>query len=397
VTNVRPSAIAMAGLVGVLASVGVIIGLVIDPAHFFRSYLFAFLYFLGLALGSMAFVMVHHLTGGNWGVATRRILEAAMMTLPLMGLLFMPILFGLHHLYPWARPDEVAADPALRWKTPYLNSTFFIVRAALFFIGWIVFALLLRLWGRRFEDNPTRPLSVAIQKLSAGGLLVYFLFMTFAGIDWMLSRDAHYYSTIFGMIATVGQSLTGLSFAVLVVCLLSRRSPIREFVTPQILVDLGSLLETMVILYAYLAFAQFLVNWLGNSQHEITWYVRRTSHGWYWVAGLIILVHFFVPFFALLMKGIKQKPALLGGVAALLLVARLIDVFWIVAPEVQTEHPRFTIYWMDFVSVLAIGGLWSTLFLVMLNRATLIPRHSPGVEEFEESDEETGRQSSAAA
>jgi len=370
-------------LVGVVAFVGTIIALIVNPEVYFRSYLFAFLYFLGLALGSLSMSMVHHLVGGTWGVAVRRTLEAGAMTLPLMAVLFVPILFGLHALYPWARPELVANDPILRDKVRYLNASFFIVRAVIFFAGWILIALILRRWELRYDQSPSHALSIAIQKLSAGGLLIYILFMTFAGVDWILSRDAHYYSTIIGLIFVTGQSLTALSFAILVLCLIWRIPPLDTLVTAQVFIDLGSLLETLVILFAYISFSQFLVNYSGNSQQEITWYVRRTSHGWIVLAGLVILFHFFVPFFSLLMRSIKQRPELLGTVAAIVLAARWMDLFWMVAPPTNVDHPRFAMVWTDIAAPLGIGGFWLAAFLWILDRRPLVPRHSMALEDSE--------------
>ena len=220
-----------------------------------------------------------------------------------------------------------------------------------------------------------------VQRLSAAGILLYILTMTFASIDWVMSRQPHYYSTVFGFIMIVGQGLAGLAFAVLIVAAISRERPISGVLRPIHLNDLGNLLMTLVILFAYVSFAQFLVNWLGNMQHEITWYIPRTTDNWKALAGVLILFHFFIPFLLLLSRYNKQQARIIGGIAVLLLVMRLLDLFWMVAPSGTVTHPHGRVHWLDFVAPLAIGGIWFTAFLWLLKSRPLLP---PGLAEATE-------------
>ncbi len=362
-------------VVGLVAMAATLAGLLLGPGDYFRSYLFAYLFWLGVALGSLGMVMVHRLVGGEWGLMVRRIFEAAAMTLPLMAMLFIPIFFGLRGLYPWARPEMVAEDPILRFKSGYLNAPWFIGRTYGYFLLWIVMAVLLRRGSLRQERNDSLSLRSWLQRLSAGGIILYGLSMTFAGVDWVMSREPHYYSTVFGLILLVGQALSGMAFAIFLTALLANRKPFVGIVRNGHFNDLGSLLLVLVILFAYMAFAQFLINWSGNMQEEVPWYVQRTSQGWRWVALSVIALHFFVPFFLLLSRYNKQQTRILASIAGLLLVMRMVDLFWMVAPSGPIAHPAFRLYWTDFAAPIGVGGIWLATFLWLLSRQPLLPWH----------------------
>lgn len=347
------------------------IGWVFSAEAFFRAYLFAYLFFLGMTLGSMAWVMVHHLVGGGWGRAIQRIAESAAMNLPLMLILFVPLFFGLPRLYPWADARTVRLDAIVRHKSAYLNAGVWSVRALVFFAIWIGFTLQLTADSKRFDGTRSSAVALRMRRVSAFGLVVYMATMTLAGIDWIMSREPHYYSTIFGFILVVGHALSGMLLVIIVLTLLLSREPLRSFVTLGHYNDLGNLLLTCVILWAYLAFAQFLITWTGNIQPEVKWYHLR-SRGFYgFLAAGLILLHFFVPFLLLLSKEIKRNPRLLAWLAGGLLCLRVIDVYWMVAP---TGGPVASLHrlWLNLAAPIGIGGIWLAGFIWQLGRRPLL-------------------------
>lgn len=345
------------------------------PEQFFRSYLLAFVFWLGFPLGCAAFLMVHHLTGGFWGLPIRRPLEAGTRTLPLLTLLVLPLLLGLGRLYSWTHADLVAADSALKFKQPYLNLPFFLLRNVIYFAVW--WALSARL--NRYSDEQDRtgdPVFAArLENMSGPGLVLYGLTVTFFSIDWIMSLEPHWFSTIFGMIFIVLQVLSALALAVLVAGLLSQYEPIASAVTPDRFNDLGNLVLTFVMLWAYLAFSQFLIIWAGNLIKEIPWYVARAEGGWAIVALVMIFCSFAIPFYLLLMRGIKRNPEPLSILCGALIVMDFVDVYWMVVPAFEKNGPHF--YLLDFLLPAGMGGIWVGTFVRQLRSRPLVPLHDP--------------------
>jgi len=359
-----------AGLVLLAASFA---GGVRSPAAFFPAYLFSFVFWTGLSLGSMAVLMVHYQVGGSWGFVTRRILEAGMLTLPLMAVLFVPILIGLRTLYPWAGPD-----PGFARLRPYLNVPFFVARTAAYFAVWIVCAWLLARGSKALDRRGDAASAVRLRRLSGPGLLAYALTMFFASVDWVMSTEPGWSSTVFGMIVLAGQALSAFAMATGVLVLLAGTPPFSAVATPSRFNDLGNLLLTSVMLWAYVAFSQYLIIWAENLPREITWYVHRTAHGWKGVAFLLLLLHFAVPFFLLLFRAVKRNPAWLGALAGTLLVLRLVDDYWRVVPTFRPAG--LAVHWTDVTTPLGIGGLWVALFAEILRRRPPLPLADPGFE-----------------
>lgn len=357
----------------VLLAASIIAG-VFSPDQFYFSYLLGYVFVLNIALGCFALVMVQHLSGGNWGVLTRRLLEAGMMTLPLLAVLFIPILFGMHALYPWTSPHVVATDRMVRDKTLYLNETFFIVRYVCYFVIWIAIAFVLRKWSIEQDRNPTAALGRKLQRLSGGGLVVYGITLTFAVTDWIMSLVPHWFSTIFGMIFMCGQGLSAFSFVIAMIWWLSKRDPLRTILSRKQLIDLGNLMLAFVILWTYMSFSQFLLIWAGNLPEEITWFVPRMSYGWELVGILLLVFHFFVPFFLLLSREIKGRVARVGMLAIALIAFRWIDIYWMVAPA---QHAHLHLSWMDIALPLGIGGIWLAAWTRALQRQPLLPLGDP--------------------
>ena len=366
-------------LVGGLSLLLCLGGALFNPGQLFRSYLVAYLFWIGIPLGSIAILMLHHLVGGAWGFVIRRLLESAMGTLPVMVVLFLPLLFGMRDLYPWARPEEVANSEILRHKALYLNVPFFVIRAGVYFAVWMGLAFLLNKWSldqeRTTGSGPTRRLQI----LSGPGLVVYGLTMTFASVDWVMSIEPEWFSTIFGISLIVGQALAGLAFAIPVAVLLADREPLADVVIPAHLNDLGNLLLAFVMLWAYMAFSQFLIIWSGNLPEEIPWYVHRMRGGWSGIAVLVLLFYFAVPFLLLLSRGTKRRARILSAVAGAILLMRLVDLFWTVAPTFHPEGLR--LHWLDLMAPIGVGGIWTGVFAWQLKGRSLLPLHDPYLKE----------------
>jgi hypothetical protein len=322
--------------------------------------------------------MLHHLTGGRWGFPVRRFLEAAVGTIPWMALLFIPLLFGLRELFPWARPEEVAGNAVLQNKHAYMNAPAFIGRAAIFFFLWALLAHWLGRWSAAQDATPDAAPTRRLRSLSGPGIVLYPLTATFAYIDWVMSLEADWYSTIFPVIMLIGQILTAISFVILLLALFRNESSIAEVLTPTHLHHLGNLLLAFVMFWTYVSFSQVLIIWSGNLPHEIAWYVRRSAGGWRWVVIFLALFHFFIPFFLLLFRSSKRKLDRLALLAGMVFLAHLVDIFWMVRPS--AEKTGVHVRWTDFTALLGVGGIWLSLFLHRLKRLPLLPQQDPGLQ-----------------
>jgi hypothetical protein len=367
-------------LVGVVALVACAIGAVFSPDQFFRSYLFSYLFYIGMALGCMALVMLQYLSGGSWGIIIRRITESATRTIPLLAVLFVPILLGIPRLYSWSHRDIVDADPLLRHKQLYLNVPFFIVRAVIYFLGWWIFAHFLNKWSHEQDATGRDPGGRRLQLLSGPGLIFYALSVTFASVDWVMSLEPHWFSTIYGLLFIAGQGLSALSLCIALLVILSADGgPLAGIIGPNHLQDIGKLLLTFTMLWAYFSFSQFLIIWSGNLAGEIPWYMERLKGGWQWIGILLVVFHFAFPFALLLSRSLKRAGRTLVRIAAIVIVMRFIDLFWLVAPNFNKSglhvHP------LDILAPLGIGGLWLAMFLFQLKKWPLLPLRDPHLEE----------------
>ena len=362
-------------LIGIAALGVCAVGGFFAPAQFFRSYLFAFLFWAGVALGCMAVAMLHHVTGGGWGLPIRRPLESATRTLPLLLVLFLPIILGARRIYEWADPAAVAHDPLLKQKSIYLNVPFFTGRAVLYFAAWIGFAYFLNRWSLDQDATGGRLIGRKLQLLSSAGLVMYGLTMTFASVDWAMSLEPHWFSTMYGVMFIAGQALAAFAFIIVVLVALAESPPLAGYVGPRHYHDLGKLMLAFVMFWAYVSFSQYLITWSGNLPEEIPWYLRRLQGGWGWVGAAIVLLHFVLPFLLLLPASANRNPRLLAGVAGLVVLMRLVDVFWLTQPAFAGS--RFRIHWMDFLAPIGVGGIWLAVFLSQLGKRPLLPMKDP--------------------
>ncbi|HEX7183871.1 MAG TPA: hypothetical protein VF756_18725 [Thermoanaerobaculia bacterium] len=360
--------------VGLAGAVVCVLGLFLSRPYFFRAWLVGWVFWVGVAAGSLAIFLLHHLTRGAWGLVARRVLEASARTLPLMLVLFIPLIFGVHELYPWSRPGAMA-DEILQRKAGYLNLPFFFVRLVVYFLIWggLAFLLSRMSWRQDRADDPG--LTRRMQLIAGPALAAYCLAVTFAAVDWLMSLEPHWFSTIYGVWLMGSQGLSALAFLILFALWLSRREPMDRVLRPGHFHDWGKLLLAFTMLWAYFSFSQFLIIWSGNLPEEIVWYLHRTRHGWGAVGLFIVIFHFALPFVLLLSRDLKRQARRLAGVAALMLFMRLVDLFWNVEPGFEHQSPAF--YWLYLAAPVAIGGLWVAAFVRELKRKPLLPVGDP--------------------
>jgi len=369
----------MALAVGALLFGLFVFGSLVDPGQALHAYLVGFIFWIGITLGSMALLMLQHLTGGAWGLIIRRVLEAATRTLPLMLILFVPILLRLNLIYSWTNRAEMDQVPALREKAAhYLNPAFFMTRAALYFAIWSLMMLLLNTWSLQHDRTADRRFAKRLQMMSGPGLGFLIVTITFASIDWVMSLDPAWSSTIYGLIFVASWSLSALAFAILVMSWLAQREPMNTVVRTSHFHDWGNLLMALVMLWMYFAFSQYLIIWSGNLPEETTWYVARKHDGWGIIALGIVILQFAFPFLTLLSRAAKKSPQKLGMLALLILITRVVDVIWLIEPSFNREH--FHLSWMDIVAPIAMGGLWIATFTWQLQKRSLIPVNDPQLE-----------------
>jgi len=364
--------------IGVVGLVAAAAGAFISPGQFFHSYLLAFLFWLAAALGGLALAMLQHLSGGGWGVVLRRIFEAAARTLPWMAVFFLPLVFGLRELYPWTDAAKVAGDAILKEKAAYLNVPFFLVRAAACFAVWIGLATLLTRWSATQDRTGDPAIAVRLRNTSAIGTVLYFITMTVAAIDWAMSLEPHWFSTMYGFLFVIGQGLMGLCLAIVMARRLSAEAPMSGVYNAGHFHDFGKLLFAFTMVWAYLSFSQFLIIWSANLPEEIPWYQHRMSHGWEYIGLALVAAHFAVPFIVLLSRKSKRNAALLAGMALWLIAARFVDLFYLIGPEAYPDGLGF--HWLDLAALLGLGGVWVALFVSNLKSRPLLPLRDAGLE-----------------
>ena len=367
-------------VIGVLGAIATIAGAFLAPGSFYSAYLIGFMFWLGLSLGCMAILMLYHMVGGKWGTVIRRMLESGMMVLPLMAVLFLPIVLNLPKLYFWARPDVLAKDPKIAdIANSYLHFgglDGIFARYIIYFVIWIGMAYFLNRWSTE-QDTPEggAKATLRFRALSGLGLVIYSFSISFAVIDWVMSLQARWISTIYGFIFIAGEALSAYCFVVVIESILIKRKPVSEFLTTTEVHDHGKFMLTFVMLWAYFNFSQLLIIWSGNLPEEISWFIPRMNGGWGAVAMLLVLFQFAVPFALLLSRGLKKNVHQLALVASLLIVMRMVDIFWHIEPAL---HPHeFHLSWIHFAVIAGIGGLWMAYFFRNLRARPLLAIYAP--------------------
>ncbi len=367
--------------VGAIATVVALFVAFTNPTAFFRGYIVSYMDYLGICLGSMAIIMVRHMTGGGWGTVIRRILGASMRTLPLLILLFIPFaIFGVPRLYPWAMPLDSISNPAIREHLEkhsfilrdYLNYRGFVIRAVIYFAIWFVLQYLLSKFSFQRDHPPYADTSARFKMVSAPGIILYALTISFAAIDWIMSLDPSWFSTIYGLLFVAGELVSAISFAIVVERILFNYRPMSVLLRPNFVHDHGKFLLTFIMVWAYFSFSQWLIIWAGNLPEEITWYFRRLHGGWEYVGLFLIVFHFFVPFFLLLSRPFKRDITRLVWLAVWMLCMRYVDLFWHIEPSFSET---FTVTLAHIAVAFAMGGIWVAYFCRNLGSRPLVPAY----------------------
>jgi hypothetical protein len=353
-------------ILGLAGIVVLAFGAAIDLGAFMRAYFVALMVFWQLPLGCLAILIGYHLMGGRWGVVIGDALEAGVRTVPLLGLLFLPVLLDLDALYPWARAGFVAEHETVANKLGWLNEPFFIARSLLYWAIWIGLAFALTTPSRPVAERPLR------QPIAAAGAVFYALTVTFASIDWMMSLEPAFNSTIYGLVVMSGQAVAAFALAVLITLWISEVAGRISHLREEGLIGLGTLLYALVLLWVYHAFMQLLVIWSGNLPHDAEWYLVRLEGFWRALAWAIGIGHFALPFLIFLSSRARQSWRVVTGMAVLLLVMRLLDQLWLVLPAFRDQQ---TPPWLVAAALAVVGGIWLAAFLWLIgNRARWVAR-----------------------
>jgi hypothetical protein len=365
-----------------IAVVGVVLCAVLglgNPKQFFFSWLVSFLFFVSLALGALFFVLIQYAAQGGWGIVLRRIGETTFATLPVMAVLFLPVVVGLHDLYEWTHHDVVEQDALLRWKSPYLNTTFFMIRAVLFFGIWSFIALIYYR-GSRGQDTTGDPAVTArLRKFAGPAIIVLALTQTFASIDWIMSLTPHWYSTMFGVYFFAGSFIGFIALLSVVAVAMRGAGLLETVISPEHLQDIGKLLFAFTVFWSYIAFSQFFLIWYANLPEETIWYKARMEGSWLTVSLFLMAGHFAAPFFYLMGRAVKRKNATLAIGGAWLLAMHYVDLYWQVMP---TLHPAgFSPSLLDAAALLAVGGSFVAAVSWLMRRQALVPLRDPRLPE----------------
>ena len=369
----------IAGVVAVLGAVGCAVLGAANPKQFFFSWLVAFLFFMSLALGALFFVLIQYAAQGGWGVVLRRIGETTFSTIPVMALLFVPVLFGLHDLYEWSHADAVEHDALLRWKAPYLNTPFFLIRAVLFFGIWSFIAIFYYRGSRGQDTTGDHAVSARLRRFAGPAIIVLALTQTFASIDWIMSLTPHWYSTMFGVYFFAGSWLGFIALLSIVAPAMRGAGLLDAVIRADHLQDVGKFLFAFTAFWAYIAFSQFFLMWYGNMPEETIWYKTRMEGSWMTVSVLLLVGHFVAPFLYLMGRSVKRNGATLAVGGAWLLAMHYVDLYWQVMPTLHPEGFRPAL--LDLTALMAVGGSFVAAVSWLMRRQALVPLRDPRLPE----------------
>jgi hypothetical protein len=362
------------GVVGLIVAAG---GAALNTEQFFQAYLLGYVFWMQLAIGCLGILLIHLLTGGQWGYTIRRFLETGAMTIPIMAVLFIPILIGMPWLYPWTNPELVAESHILSYKAGWwLNIPFFVGRTVLYFAIWIGVAYMLNRLSLQQDETGDPQINTRLKNLSAAGIIFSVLAATFAAYDWMMSTDPYWYSSMYGVIYMAGGAIFAIAGGILFVRYMSKRDEaLNQQATIYIYNDLGNFLLAFVSFWAYVSFSQYLILWSANLPETITYYVIRLQGGWQILGVFLLGLGFFTPFLILLSRRNKRNIKVLIGLSIFLIVVRFVDLYWILLPTFSPDS--LYVNWMSFFTVLGVGGIWMYFFLRNVKGKALLPLHDP--------------------
>jgi hypothetical protein len=373
------------GLIGVIAW---IVGVVVSAdkeATLYHTYLVAYIFWIGISLGCLGLLMIQYLGGAGWGLVIRRILESASHTLVLMTGLFIPIAIGIHHIYEWANLSHIQDErlrKLLEHKSAYLNPSFFTFRAVIYFAILLGLMFILRARSHKQDETGDPELIQSAQNWSGPGFVIYGLVCTFAAIDWVMSLDPEWFSTIFGLIMIAGQGVSAMAFIITICVILSQHEPMAHVYQPKHFHDFGKLQLTLVMVWAYFSFSQLLIIWSGNLPEEIPWFLERFRGVWRYLGLALILLHFLLPFLLLLSRDLKRNGRKLVMVAVFILLMRVVDLLWIIVPEFERgQAGHLSSYLIYIAALIGLGGLWLGWFFWQLRQRSLVPFRDPQLAE----------------
>lgn len=365
--------------IGVAALVMTLVGWVASPRQFYFSYLVAWSFGLSLTLGALFFVLIQHLTRARWSVVVRRIPEALIVSFPLLAVLGIPLLFGMHDLYHWTHhelidPASPEFDPVIAGKAGYLNVPFFLARIAFYFIVWSYLSWRLYTTSIRQDVEGDPALTVRMRRMSAWGIALTAITTAFASYDVLMSLDPHWFSTIFGIYFFGGSFLSIMALMIVIARLYQRGGMLRQTISAEHYQDLGKFMFGFVVFWAYIAFSQYMLIWYGNLPEETVWYRHRLEHGWEYHSAALLVLHFAVPFVVLISRWAKRMLPLLAFMAVWMLVMHWFDLHWIAMPVLH-EHATFHI--LDFTSFLGLAGILVGVMIFRMSRHSLVPQRDP--------------------
>ncbi len=373
--------------VGIVLLVVTAIGGGADRPQFFFSYLIGWVFCLTIALGSLFFVLIQHLTKAAWSVVVRRIPEALMWTFPLLALLSFPVIYGMHDLYHWTHhelfdPSNPAYDRVIAGKEAYLNVPFFLLRLLFYFSVWTLVTYRLYSLSLRQDVTGDPTIPARQRKTSAWGLPLFAITTAFAGFDLLMSLDPHWFSTMFGVYFFAGCFVSALALITFTSLLVQKSgNMLSNVVTQEHYQDLGKLLFGFTVFWTYIAFSQYMLIWYGNLPEETVWFRHRLEHGWEYHSAALLAMHFIIPFVVLISRGAKRNPAVLGFMTVWMLVMHWFDLHWIAMPVLDIArggHAGF--HWLDFTSWLGLFGVFFGLFMYRLSRHSLVPVNDPNLQ-----------------
>jgi len=363
-------------LVGAIALALSVLGYFSNNKQFFFSYLTSFAFWASLGLGGLFFTMLHHISGAKWSTAILRIPQAAMSVLPILFLLFIPIIFGIKELYEWSSAEALAHNSILQGKAAYLNSTSFIVRTVIFFGAWTILTFLVNKYSRLQDEgvNTTKQLRI----VSAPGMFVFALTISFASFDWLMSLDPMWYSTIFGTYYFSGSFVIVLAFMILIASFIKNNDALKDKIGSAHFSDLGKLFFGFIVFWAYIGGAQYFFIWYANIPEETVWFLHRWVGSWKTVSLLLIFGHFLIPFISLIFYNTKRNQKLLIFFAIWIFIFHYIDMYWLTGPV--NHHGAAHFSWMDITTFIGIGGLFVGLFWNNFTSKAVIPINDPNLE-----------------
>jgi len=369
----------IAGVVAVLGAVACAILGPGNPRQFFFSWLVAFLFFQSLALGALFFVLIQYAAQGGWGVVLRRIGETVFSTIPVMAILFLPVVLGMHDLYEWSHADAAEHDALLRWKEPYLNTPFFLIRAALFFLIWSFIAILYYRGSSGQDSTGDHAVSARLRKFAGPAIIVMALTQSFAAIDWIMSLTPHWYSTMFGVYFFAGSWVGFIALLSVVVPAMRGSGLLDTIISKEHLQDIGKFLFAFTAFWAYIAFSQFFLMWYGNMPEETIFYKARMEGSWLTVSLFLLFGHFFAPFFYLMGRSVKRNGATLALGGTWILLMHFVDLYWQVMPTLHPEGLSPSL--LDVAAFMAVGGSFLATAGWLMRRQALVPLRDPRLAE----------------